>query len=64
MPRSEADRSLVRVVPADQTEPMRVFVIAPPRTLPQDFHFKLRAIDTDGSGDSEKTRFDTPGESE
>jgi cytochrome c oxidase accessory protein FixG len=64
MPRIEANRTVLRVVPADQTEPLRLYVIAPPGTPAQDFRFALRAVDTDGGGDTEKTRFDTLGEGE
>ena len=64
MPRSKAARTVLRIVPADQTEPLRLFVIAPPGTLAQDFRFTLRAIDSEGGGDSEKTHFDTPGATE
>ena len=64
MPRSVAARSVRRTVPADATETVRAYVIAPASTPQQDFAFFLRALDAQGEADSAKTRFAAPGEQE
>ncbi|MBV1691947.1 cytochrome c oxidase accessory protein CcoG [Novosphingobium sp. G106] len=64
MPRSAASRVLRQKVEADQVSVLRVYVAAPPGSLPQDFSFMLRALDKEGEGDAHTTRFDAPGESE
>jgi polyferredoxin len=60
MPRSAAARSVRRIVPADATETVRAYVIAPPGTPQQDFAFLLRALDAEGEADTAKTRFAAP----
>jgi len=62
MARAAAARVLVREVPADQTQTLRLYVIAPPGTAEQDLGFTLHAIDDEGTTDTGKTRFDAPGE--
>jgi cytochrome c oxidase accessory protein FixG len=65
MPRAAAKRTLDREVPADQTEAVRVYVIAPAGTPQQAFGFTLTAREKDGAEadetDSYETRFDAPG---
>src|SRR5690606_8678394 len=43
--RDTASRTLVRTVPADQADPVRVYVVAPRDTAAQDFTFTVRALD-------------------
>ena len=62
MARGRAARTLVRTIPADQAQPLRLYVIAPPDTPASDFAFTVRALDAEGGGDSHQTRFDVPGE--
>jgi cytochrome c oxidase accessory protein FixG len=62
--RSAAGRSLTRKVDADQTQTVRVYVLAPPNTAPQDFSFNLRAEDQEGGADTAETRFAAPGDEE
>jgi polyferredoxin len=64
MPRSSAGRTVRQAVAADQADPVRIYVIAPPGTHGQDFRFTVRALDAEGGADSRKTHFDTPGEAE
>jgi polyferredoxin len=64
MPRSAAARTLRHKVAADQAAPVRVYVIAPQGTPPQDFSFTLRALDPEGGSDTHETRFDAPGDTE
>ncbi|MFA7603870.1 MAG: cytochrome c oxidase accessory protein CcoG [Novosphingobium sp.] len=61
MPRAAAARSLARTVAPDQTEPIRLYVIAPSGTKAQDFSFSLRPLDMEGGAVTKETRFDTPG---
>jgi cytochrome c oxidase accessory protein FixG len=63
-PRSSAARTLRRKVAADQANPVRVYVIAPANTHPQDFAFTLRALDKQGGSDSHQAKFDAPGDEE
>ncbi len=62
MPRDRAARTLKFDVAADQTNPLRVYVVAPGGTAPQHFSFTLKAQDQEGGGDASKVRFDAPGE--
>jgi cytochrome c oxidase accessory protein FixG len=63
MPREKAARTIVRKVPADATEPVRVYVVAPSGAAEQqDFAFDLKALDSEGGGDTGAARFDGPGE--
>jgi len=59
-PASSAARTLTRTVPADQADPVRVYVTAPAGTKQQDFSFSLRALDKEGGGDTHQTHFDSP----
>ena len=60
MPKEAATRTLVRNVPADRTEPVRIYVVAPANTPEQKLSFTLRALDQEGGLVSYKTRFDAP----
>jgi cytochrome c oxidase accessory protein FixG len=60
MGQDRAARRLDFTVPADQTKPVRVYVVAPEGTAQQDFVFVLAAQDRDGGGDRGETRFDAP----
>jgi cytochrome c oxidase accessory protein FixG len=62
MARQAASRSLVQTVDADNTRTVRVYVIAPPRTLPGDLRFDLAGTDREGATDSATARFDAPEE--
>jgi len=64
MPRSAATRMLRQEVAADEAAPLRIYVIAPAGTRPQDFSFTLRARDSEGGNDTHETSFDAPGEAE
>lgn len=64
MPRTDAARTLRHTVSADQADPVRIYVIAPPGTPAQSFSFTLRALDAEGGGDTHQTRFDTSGDVE
>ena len=61
---SAAARSLRRMVLADQSETVRVYVHAPAATPAQDFGFTVRALDREGGSDAHSTHFDAPGEAE
>jgi len=61
MPREAAKRSLVRNVPADVTDTVRLYVVAPSGTAPQDFSFVVKSLAGDGEGDVAETRFEAPG---
>jgi cytochrome c oxidase accessory protein FixG len=60
MSQDRAARQLEFTVPADQTKPVRVYVVAPQGTAQQDFVFVLAAQDRDGGSDRGETRFDAP----
>ena len=64
MPREKAVRSLTRKVPADATDALRLYVVAPDGTAPQDFAFAVRSLDEKGEADSSETRFEGPETSE
>jgi cytochrome c oxidase accessory protein FixG len=57
MPRAAAATRLTRLVAADQTEPLRVYVVAPPGTAPQPLAFTLTAGEARAHA---ATRFDAP----
>jgi len=61
VPRSAAARSLTRTVPADETETVRAYVVAPADTPDQDFSFVVRSKDEQGESDTAETSFDVPG---
>ena len=56
-----AARELEFAVVADQTETIRVYVIAPRGTSSQDFELQVEALDEQGETDTVETRFETPG---
>ena len=60
MAKAEASRKLVRTVAADQTDPMRIYVLAPSGTTAQTLGFALRALDAEGGAASYTTRLDAP----
>jgi cytochrome c oxidase accessory protein FixG len=64
MPRDAAVRTIVRKVPADSTDALRLYVVAPAGTLGQDFTFAVRSLDEQQEADSSETRFETPETSE
>ena len=59
--REKAARSLRRTVPADETETLRAYVVAPAGTAEQDFAFRLQAADKRPEADTAKVRFAAPG---
>jgi len=59
--RDAAARQIVREVPADVTDTMRAYVVAPAGTTQQDFTFTLRSLDEQGESDTAKARFAAPG---
>lgn len=62
MSKEAAARNVRAEVPADQTLALRVYVVAPAGTAPQDFAFKVTALDEQRETDSSKVRFAAPGE--
>ena len=64
MGRESASRELQFTVAADQTKPVRIYVVAPEGVAEQDFHFVLSARDREAGGDRAETRFDAPEESQ
>jgi hypothetical protein len=60
MPREKAVREIVREVPADATEPLRIYVIAPSDTEAGDFAFSVIALDERGETDTSETYFEAP----
>lgn len=60
MAKSAAATSLSRTIAADQTDPLRIYVIAPAGTAQQALHFTLSATDTEGGSVNYDTRFDAP----
>jgi cytochrome c oxidase accessory protein FixG len=62
--RNAAARRLEFTVAPDQTDPVRVYVIAPAGTVHQEFAFILRPLDDDGTSDRSVTRFDAPDDKE
>lgn len=64
MGRESASRELQFTVAADQTKPVRIYVVAPEGVAEQDFHFVLSACDREAGGDRAETRFDAPEKSQ
>jgi cytochrome c oxidase accessory protein FixG len=60
MAEGEAARTLVRMVAPDQTDPLRVYVLAPNGTPAQPLGFTLKADDAEGGTASYSTRLDAP----
>jgi hypothetical protein len=64
MGRESAARELQFTVAADQTKPVRIYVVAPAGTDEKDFAFVLAARDREAGGDRAETRFDGPEDDE
>ncbi len=62
MGRESASRTLKRTVPADQADPVRVYVVAPSGTDGREFTLTVRALDDEGGSDTHAVRFDAPGD--
>ncbi|MCJ2183867.1 cytochrome c oxidase accessory protein CcoG [Novosphingobium sp. 1949] len=62
MDRSDAARTLRRTVAADETQALRVYVVAPEGTANQDFDFTLQAIGQAREHDEAKAQFDARGD--
>ncbi|MBW8783071.1 MAG: cytochrome c oxidase accessory protein CcoG, partial [Novosphingobium sp.] len=62
MPRAAAARSFTRTVAPDQSEAVRVYVIAPAGASAQSVRFTLAALDAEGGSEVSDARFDAPGE--
>lgn len=60
MAKESAARELTRIIPADTTSPLRIYVTAPAGTAEGKLGFTLRALDKDGGEVSYETRFDAP----
>ncbi|PNU03861.1 cytochrome c oxidase accessory protein CcoG [Novosphingobium guangzhouense] len=60
--RTDAARTLTRKVPADATQPLRVYVVAPAATAGQDFAFRITAEGNARETAKSETTFDTPQE--
>jgi polyferredoxin len=58
---TDATRSLIHAVPADATEALRVYVVAPRGTQSQEFTLAVKALDERGETDSENVGFNGPG---
>ncbi|MGC1270140.1 MAG: cytochrome c oxidase accessory protein CcoG [Croceibacterium sp.] len=61
MAREDAEREVYRTVPADETMPLRIYVVAPAGTQPQDFAFKVVSQDAEQASDTSKVSFEAPG---
>lgn len=64
MSAERAARELTLAVPADATQSVRVYVIAPSETGSQDFSFSVVSLDEQGESDAVEARFETPGGSQ
>ncbi|OCC24719.1 cytochrome c oxidase accessory protein CcoG [Croceicoccus estronivorus] len=64
MPREEAVRAMTRKVPADSTDIVRLYVVAPDGTPAQEFSFAVHSLDEKGETDSTETNFEAPETSE
>ena len=60
MARSAASRMLPLTLDADQTAPLRIYVVAPARTRPQQLVLTVTALDAEGGKASYTTRFAAP----
>ncbi|NMW30527.1 cytochrome c oxidase accessory protein CcoG [Altererythrobacter sp. RZ02] len=58
--RADAARSIIRAVPADATQPVRVYVIAPSDTVTQNFTFTVTSQDEQSEQDAAEVRFESP----
>jgi cytochrome c oxidase accessory protein FixG len=61
MAREDAEREIYRTVPADETLPLRVYVVAPSGGTGQDFGFKVTSVDEQAETDTSQVRFTAPG---
>jgi cytochrome c oxidase accessory protein FixG len=59
--RKDAVRSLDEVVPADATQALRIYVIAPPNTREQQFSFSVTSLDEQAETDKSEVTFAAPG---
>jgi cytochrome c oxidase accessory protein FixG len=59
--REDAARSLDTPVPADATQPLRLYVIAPAGTREQPFAFTVASLDEQGETDTSEVTFAAPG---
>lgn len=59
--REDAARAQTIMVPADTTQTMRAYVMAPEDIKAQDFSFSLTSLDEQAENDSTQTAFTTPG---
>ncbi|MCB2066251.1 MAG: cytochrome c oxidase accessory protein CcoG, partial [Erythrobacter sp.] len=60
MDNAQAARDITLDVPADTTGSVRIYVMAPAGTTPQDFSLGVVAQDEEGEGDATAVRFATP----
>jgi len=60
MAKAAATRNLTRVIPADTTEPLRIYVVAPSGSGEQKLGFTLHALDAEGGATRYESRFDAP----
>jgi cytochrome c oxidase accessory protein FixG len=60
MAKADAATTLSRTIAADQTEPLRIYVVAPAGTAQQPLDFTLTATDAGGGTVHYATRFDAP----
>lgn len=60
MSSDDATRVIHRRVNADETQPLRIYVVAPEGTEKQEFAFVLKALDAEGGGDRGEVTFDAP----
>ena len=61
MARADAVRTLDETVPADATQPLRIYVIAPSGTPEQSFAFSVTSLDEQAETDRSETTFAAPG---
>ncbi|MBD3729616.1 MAG: cytochrome c oxidase accessory protein CcoG [Sphingomonadales bacterium] len=59
MDRAAAAETLVREVPADQTLPLRIYVVAPAGTHGKDLSFAVKAAPIEGQAEGESDKADT-----
>ncbi|MXO61025.1 cytochrome c oxidase accessory protein CcoG [Altererythrobacter salegens] len=62
--RDRAAREIESTIPADATEPLRLYIAAPPGTGGQSFAFNLTTLDAQTETDTAKVTFSGPGASE
>jgi cytochrome c oxidase accessory protein FixG len=60
MGKDQASRNLTRSVPADATQSVRVYVVAPVDTAAQEFEFTLQAVGDPDEADETEVQFDAP----